>query len=559
MRWAGLALFLALAVSACERSGPVLDRIGTAESVVAQAVWTNRYDNRRTGATATETTLTQASVGGGRFGILFSREVDGTIQAEPLYVPGLVIGGAAHNVVFVATYHNSVYAFDADDPSASAPLWKTNLGPAAPASMAIFHCGETIPEIGISSTPVIDLSTRTMYVVAKTFEADGYHMRLHALDIVTGAEKNANTDIRATVPGTAADGDGGSVTLDLMAHQQRTGLLLEQGVIYLAFGSHCDINPHHGWVQAYDASTLALLGTYINTPDGHGGGIWQSGMGLSSDGNGIFFVAGDGDFDPTGLRRQLGESVGRLKLQSTGLEPVDFWTPSEAAELTARDLDLTSAAIVGPGNLLFIGPKAGRLYVLDRASLGGFDPDGDHILQTLYFPFDPAGTSDIGGHPAGGSAGHLHGSPVYWEGPTGAEIFIFPEKGSLLAYHVDATSVSSPIVPEALGANPIAKPAHPGGMLTVSSNGALPGTGIVWASFVPEGNDARDSLVHGYLYAVSADDVSQVLWHSDHAPEDDLGVFAKFCPPTVANGRLYVGTGIDLTTNLAYLRVYGVR
>jgi hypothetical protein len=533
-----------------------------AGAAIPQAVWTNRYNSQRTGATTVETQLTQANVGqAGKFGLLFSRQVDGTVQAQPLYVPGITINGATHNVVFVATFHNSVYAFDADDPAQSAPLWTRNLGPSVPASAAIFQCADIIPEAGISSTPVIDTLTTTMYVVAKTLEAGVYHIRLHALDILTGAERQTNVDIKATAPGTAGDSDAGLITLNLMAHQQRPALLLENGVLYLAFGSHCDIKPYyHGWVQAYDAPTLALRGTFITTPAGNQGGIWQSGMGLSSDGTGVYFVAGNGDIDPTGMHAQFGESVGRLQLGAAGLAVADFWTPAAAIYFSTHDLDLTSGVVIGPGRYAFVGGKTGRFFVLDRTNMGGYQPTGDQIVQSVNYAFDVTGAKiyDGGGGIAADIAGHLHGSPVYWDGPTGGRIFVFPEEGTLQAFSFDAAAAANPVNPTAIGVNATVKPTHPGGIVTVSSNGTAPGSGIVWASLALHGTNAWHSLVAGVLYAFNAEDVSKVLWRSDQNAADALGLFAKFCPPTVVNGRLYIGTAINVSNNTAFLRVYGL-
>jgi hypothetical protein len=540
---------------------PMADAPIDAGSAALTPIWTNRYNSQRTGATTVETQITQAAVERpGGFGLLYSRTVDGTIQAQPLYIPGLTIQGSTHNVIFVATFHNSVYAFDADDPAQSAPLWTVNLGPSAPASSTIFQCADIQPEIGIASTPVIDAQAGTMYVVAKTLEAGAYHQRLHALDILTGmARAGSPVDIAATAHGSAGDGDGGVLAVNQMTQLQRAGLLLEKGVVYLAFSSHCDIRPYyHGWVLAYDAASLHQLGAFVTTPDGNRGGIWQSGFGVSTDGDGVFVSPGNGDVDPSGAGKQVGESVVRLKLGPTGLALADFWTPANAVQFTGADLDITSGFLVGPGNLGFQGAKTGRVYVLDRTNLGGYHTTGDRIVQTVFYKFNvPAGTGMIGGGPAAGGAGHLHGSPVYWEGPAGGRLFIWPEEGPLQAFAVDPSAASNPVNPSAVGVNGTVTPAHPGGMVTASSNGATAGSGVVWASLAKSGTDAWHALVSGYLYAFSADDVTRMLWSSEGQTQDSLGLFAKFCPPTVANGRLYIGTAIDTNTKTAFLRVYG--
>jgi hypothetical protein len=507
-------------------------------------VWTNRYNNQRTGATTVETQLTQASVTPGKFGLLFSRVVDGTIQGQPLYVPGLTIQGAKHNVVFVATFNDSIYAFDADDPAAWAPLWVKSLGTSiATSAIRAASCHDILPEIGITSTPVIDLQTGILYTTAKTVEGAAYVHRLHALDILTGDERAGSpVEIHPTAAGTSPDSNGGIISFDGETQLQRPGLLLDQGVVYVAFGSHCDSQPYHGWVLAYDAASLTLRGTYVTTPAGRQGAIWQSGVGLSTDGTGIYFLSGNGDIDHTGNGAQLGVSVARLTLGANGLSVADFWTPADADSLNANDEDLTGGPIVGPGNLLFAGGKVSKLFVLNRRGLGGFHSGGDQIVQTLPHP-----------------GSELHGGPVYWDGPAGPELFFWPTLGPLQSYLVDPTAATNPVKTAPLGTSLPLNPPHPGGIVTVSSNGATPGTGVVWASVAAAGADAWHSVVPGTLYAFSADDVTRVLWSSDFDPQDALGLFAKFCPPTVVNGHVYIGTAIDtsVTPATGALRVYG--
>ncbi|MDP9002423.1 MAG: PQQ-like beta-propeller repeat protein, partial [Myxococcota bacterium] len=323
----------------------------------AGAVWTNRYNNARTGATLTESVLTPATVGlAGKFGLLFSMPVDGTVQAQPLYVPGVTIKGSVHNTVFVATEHNTVYAYDAD--AAGPALWTQSLGPSAPSSQAIYFCADLFPEIGVNSTPVIDTASGTIYVVAKTLEAGNRHHRLHALDITTGAER------------TGSPADIAPPGFNPFIEQNRAGLLLEGGVVYVAFASHCDAANYHGWVVAFDAKTLALRGTFNDTPSGNQGGIWQSGMGLSADGTGVYFVAGNGTFDPSGNHANAAMTVGRLTLGSGGLAIADFYTPYNSANLNGSDSDLSTGAVIGVGtNYLYVSGKDSHMRVLDRSNL----------------------------------------------------------------------------------------------------------------------------------------------------------------------------------------------
>lgn len=487
------------------------------------AVWTNRYDNARTGATLTETVLTPATVGlAGKFGLLFSMPVDGTVQAQPLYVPGVPIKGSVHNTVFAATEHNTVYAYDAD--AAGPALWTQSLGASAPSSGSVYGCTDLYPEIGVNSTPVIDTASGTIYVAAKTLEGGNRHHRLHALDITTGAER------------TGSPADIAPAGFDPFIEQNRPGLLLEGGVVYVAFASHCDGANYHGWVVAFDAKTLALRAAFNDTPTGNQGGIWQSGMGLSADATGVYFVAGNGTFDTSGNHANTGSSVGRLTLGNSGLAVADFYTPYNSASLNASDSDLASGAVLGVGtNYLYVGGKDSHLRVLDRSNLGGFHAAGDQIAQDV----------SLGG-------GHLHGGPVFWNGskPT---LFAWPESQLLLGYALNAGKLSTPPATGNIGY----KPVHPGGMITVSSNGSTPKTGILWAAVVSASAPADiawHGITAGKLYALDAENLATILWNSDqNAARDSLGLFAKFCPPMVANGRVYMGTA----TNTNMVQVYG--
>jgi outer membrane protein assembly factor BamB len=506
-------------------------------------VWTIRYDNARTGANTNETTLTVANVGGGRFGLLFSRMVDGQLYAQPLYLPQLTIGGAVHNVVFVATEHNTVYAFDADDPAAGTPLWSKNLGPSMPLSPSPddvqpvpppynVSCKDMAPEVGITSTPVIDTANGRIYVVAKTQESGKFYQRLHALDVRTGEELlGGPVAISGSVPGTGDGASGGMVAFDPQRHLNRPGLLLYSGAVFIAFSSHCDNDPYHGWIFAYDSATLAQKGIFNDTANGAEGGIWQSGMGLTANADGIFFVSGNGDFDPAGAGAMTGISVGHLRLSSSGLTLADFWTPRNASQLNTADYDFTTAAVLLPDpNAIVMGGKDGNLNLLDPANLGGFHADTNRVLQQV----------SVGGH--------THGGPVYWQGPSGPTLYIWPETQGLKAYRFSAGK---------LPANPTAqytdlKPEHPGGILSISSNGAVAGTGILWATTqYPANGDAWHSLVPGALYAFDATTLTRI-WSSTTNTQDTLGTFAKFNAPVVINGKVYVGTHSNA------LRVYGL-
>src|SRR5579884_894691 len=289
------------------------------------AVLTYQYDNTRAGANTREAVLTPANVNPASFGKLFAHVVDGEVYAQPLYLPNVTVPGrGAHNVVYIATEHDSVYAFDADNAAGSnaSPLWSVSfLGPGVTTMPATdTSCGQITPEIGITGTPVIDGASGTIYLVATTKETAGgsviYVHRLHALDVSTGAEKPGSpVVIQATYPGT---GDGGStVAFNAKNHKQRPGLLLLNGVVYVAFSSHCDIGTYHGWLMGYDGATLRQVAIYNDTPNGNEGSFWNGGAApaVDSDGN-IYIVSANGTFDYETQGPDLGESY--IKMSAAG-------------------------------------------------------------------------------------------------------------------------------------------------------------------------------------------------------------------------------------------------
>jgi hypothetical protein len=475
------------------------------------------------------------------------------------------VGGAKHNVVFVATENNTVYAFDADDPMASTPLWKQTMGPAIPlAASTAFGCKDLQPEVGITSTPVIDTSNAdptmwTLYVEAKTLEAGAFHHKLHALDVTTGADRTGSpADITATVPGTGDGSAGGMIAFNPEHQLQRPGLLLDQGIIYLGFASHCDSGAYHGWLMAYDATTLQQKGVFITTPNTGRGGIWQSGMGLSTDGTGVYFVAGNSTkmVQPT-PGKEFGLSTVKVTLSGGAFSVADYWTESDFVNLNTGDYDLTSAAVIDSGsNLMFVGGKDAKIHVIDRTHMGNYTapPGPDKIAQTVPVLVTNSTLTY--------KFGHMHGSPVLWTGSTGMHVYVWPEQSPLQEYAVNPTG-SPPVNSTPVTNRPVTDmttkglPPHPGGMVTISSNGTTAGSGVLWAAMASDATlDAWHTIVAGTLYAYDAEDVSKPpLWTSDtNMARDTLGLFAKFCPPTVANGKVYIGTAT--TTNA--LRVYGL-
>ena len=524
-----------------------------ASAQTAAPVLTRSYNNQRLGNNTQETTLTPANVNAGSFGRLFSRQVDGEIYAQPLYVPNLTINGKTQNVVIVATMHDSLYAFDADDPNAAAPLWQTTyLNPAAgittvPTSDVGFACGtynDIAAEVGILSTPVIDPNTGTLYLVARTKEANSanrYVQRIHAVDIITGLDRIAPMAIAASFPTRA----GGSVVFDPLVQNQRAALLLDHGVLYIAWASHCDSGNYHGWVMAYDPFTFAQRGVFCSTPDGSQGGIWQSGQGPAADAAGNIYVAvGNGDSSvknkPT-AGTGYSNALVKLKLSGNSLTVTDWFMPYNTDSLNNSDLDSACGPVLFPGangkTYAFMGGKDGVCYVTDSASLGKYNPNNPGSPQNDYQILESFQAANR----------HLHGSAGYFAGDTGTWMYLWGEYSSLHAYAYNGTQFASTPSSQSTFNAP---DGMPGAAITVSSNGGA--NGIVWTN-LPYQGDANQAVVPGVLRAFDATDVSKELWNSRQSPaRDDFGNFAKYCPPVVTNGKVYMATFSNT------LAVYGV-
>lgn len=504
-------------------------------------VTTAQYDNARTGANIQETILTPRNVGSAQFGKLFAIPVDGDVYAQPLFVPNLDIPGkGVHNVVFVATEHDSVYAFDAAGQPAT-PLWKVSFikpeaGVRAVLASAV-RCPFIAPELGITPTPVIDSSTRTMYVLVRTSELgnDGdphYFQRLHALDITTGAERPGSPVlIRASFSSTTLFGLLRSdVNFHALLENPRAALLEANGTIYIAWGSSCDVGPYFGWIMAYDARTLKQKGVFNASPDAGESGIWQSDAGIAADTQGnVFAVTGNGKFSVLSGGRDYGDSVLKLGLNNGTLALRDYFTPFNERKLNSTDDDLGSSGPVllpdQPGahpHLLVVAGKAGVIYVIDRDRMGKYHGGSDaHAVTTI----NAAGTGAFG-------------APAYWNG----HLFYFGSNDVLKDFAVEGG-----------GVRPI--PAHcgsyrfkdPGAIPSVSANGEK--DGIVWVVIT---KGWRDSDVNAVLQAYDAADVSRLLYSSGHSVRDSNGLALRFTMPTIAAGRVYVGAR-------SALYVYGLR
>jgi outer membrane protein assembly factor BamB len=442
------------------------------------------YDDARTGTNTSETILTTSNVNPAMFGLKFSMPIGGKMYGQPLYVSQLTVNGAKHNVVYAATAHNTVHAFDADD---GTQLWMKALEPPVPIGGGglTVSCQDMSTEVGITSTPVISLEENKIYVVAKT---SGKQL-LHALDLTTGTDGPGSPAVVGN-PGFPAN-----------SHLNRPGLLLLKGVIYIAFGSHCDDGGYHGWMFGHNARTLMLESTYNTTPSGKQGAIWQSGMAPSTDGTSIFLTVGNGTSDAM----NMGFNVVKL-------------TPAAAAlNVASHFLDTTST---GGDNDLAAGP----VLVGDQMVSGG--KAGDVMINS---------TADTTLKQRVQAGGEVHILSV-WTGSAGTMVYTWPRHQALHAW-----SLAGGMLTEK-GTNGIQQPAQFGGIVAVSSNAAMPGTGVLWAA-VPTGTASRSGGTPGVLYAFDATDVTKApLWSSDMDPKDTLGGNAKFSPPTVANGKVYAAT-----------------
>jgi hypothetical protein len=473
-------------------------------------VFTHHYDNQRTGAILSETMLTASNVNTTVFGKLFTDPVDAQVYVEPLYVANLTIPNqGTHNVVYIATENDSVYALDAD--AGGPPLWQTSfLSPGVtPIPSADTGCGQIVPIIGITATPVIDPATGTIYVVAQTKENGAYVHRLHALDITTGSERPSSP----VVISPTVQGSGGTVTFDALRQKERAALLLLGNTVYLAASSHCDIEPYHGWLVGYDKTSLNQTAVFNTTPNGSEGAIWMSDGGLSADAAGQIYVStGNGTFDADTGGPDYGDSF--VKLDPSALGVLDFFTPFNQAMLSDADLDLGSGALMllpdqpGPNPHLAVSAgKGATLYLVNRDNLGKFDSTADQIIGEIS-----------------GQIGPLFGTPAYFNG----RIYVISSSQPAVAFDLangtfasGAPSLASSIVFTGESGTPV-----------ISTNGTA--NPILWAI-----DSVGGSAV---LRAFDANDLATELYDSQQNPARDLaGSYVKFTVPTVINGKVYVG------------------
>jgi hypothetical protein len=519
----------------------------------AQNVTMQHNDIGRTGQNTNETILTPANVNKTTFGKLFSHTVDGYVYAQPLYVAGVTMGagtvqaGTTHNVVFIVTQHDSVYAFDADtNGGANAnPLWQVTMLDSAHGAAANektvpnsdVSTSDIVPEIGITSTPVIDTSSNTIYVVSKATVGDtSFVQRLHALDITTGQEKfGGPAKLMASVPGTGNGSSGGNINFDPKWENNRPGSLLLNGIVYLGFAAHGDQGPYHGWVLAYDAKTLALKSAYCASPNGAGSGIWMSGSGLAADvpagkpfGR-LFVATGNGTYDatmPYGNNMDFGDDNIRLDLSNGVMTAEDAFTPMNQASLNSSDTDLGSGGALllpdQPGahtHMMVQGGKQGILYIMDRDNLGDYSTSKNTDLGEI-------------------STSGLWSMPAYWNN----FIYVWGNGGRLQAY-----SINNGVISTSPASTSTFTLGYPGATPSISSNGTT--NGIVWALQT----DLYGANGTSVLHALSATNVATELYNSAQNGTNDLaGPIVKFAVPTVINGKVYVGTSNQMD-------VYGLK
>ena len=473
------------------------------------------YDAGVSGATLSETTLTTSNVVPGRFGLVFKLFVDDNVMAQPLYVANVPVNKAAHNVVYVATLSDTLYAFDAD--RGGDPLWTRHL---ASFSNAVARCVDfganrmVIGNRGILGTPVIDRSTNTLYAVTCTLENDTPVYRLHAVDITNGVSRPAS--------GAVISGSYHSVTFDAHSQWQRVSLVLAGNNVVFGFAASNleGTSPlYSGWVMAYDKNTLAQTGIFATVTLGNGGGgVWQSGRPPVVDGSGhVYVITGNAYGDGYDGVRNFSESV--LKLDPAhGLRLLDWFTPGNWSTLDGGDLDLSgSGPMLIPGTRLVVGGgKSGVLYVLRATSLGKNTADDSGAVQKIQIA--PA---ELLGGPVYWQRSAARGGPLLYDWGAGDRLKAFRFNGSRLA--------TTPSAQGSIAAG------YPGGILTLSASGDTSGTGVLWATASAAATDA--------LYAFDAGNVARELWDSKMAAAlDSFGNFAKFVPPLVANGRVYVAT-----------------
>ena len=515
---------LSLCAGAALLATPDTKRTGTVD--VKPVVVTAQYDNARTGANLLETILTPQNVNANQFGRIASFPVYGDVYAQPLYVPQVDIPGkGAHNIVFIATERDSVYAFDADA-SSTTPLWHVSFldtgKEISTVSARDVQCPFIQPEVGITSTPVIDLPSHTLYALARTRESVNdkwvYRQKLHALDLATGAEKfGGPVAIRATFQGDKSLFSKGQIEFDPLRENQRAALLLSKGNVFITWASSCDVGPYYGWVMAYDARTLKQTGVLNVAPGARESGIWQADAGPAADSNGnVYLITGNGKFTAASGGRDYGDSVLKVTLTAQGLTVRDYFTPADQEHLNQTDGDFGSGSpLLLPdmppphAHLLLAAGKSQKIYELDRDNLGHFHQgDDSNAVQVVS-----AGAESFG-------------APAYWNG----HVYYFLMQDFLRDYALQNGRLSTqPVAKSSIRINDPGTPA-------ISANGTK--NAIVWilSTKIWDGSDQP-----AVLFAYDATNVAHELYNSEqNSARDRAGNALRFTIPTIANGRVYV-------------------
>lgn len=491
------------------------------------SVTTYHNDNARSGQNLNETILTTGNVNQSSFGKQFVISADGKVDAQPLYLPSISISGQTHNLLFVVSEHGSVFAFDADT---GTPIWQISTLLSGETTSDDHGCGQITPEIGVTSTPVIDPKAGahgTIYVLAMSKDGSGnYHQRLHALDVTTGAEEfGGPQEIQASYPGTGDNSSGGKVIFDPGQQVDRPGLLLLNGVIYTSWGSHCDFRPYTGWIMGYDENTLAQVTVLNVTPNGNEGAFWMAGAGPAADSTGnIFALDANGVFDATlnaqGFPSQgdFGNAFLKISTVNNQLAVADYFEMSNQLSENDSDEDLGSGgALVLPdftdssGNTRHLAVGAGKdsnLYVVDRDSMGKFNPNTNNIYQEIQ----------------GALAGSVFSMPAYFN----STVYYGAVGDSIKAFAISTAQLGSS--PSSQTGNQFE---YPGATPSISANGTS--NAILWAA------ENTDPAV---LHAYDATNLANELYNSNQASggRDQFGAGNKFITPTVINGKVYVGT-----------------
>ena len=517
-------------------------------------VLTQANSAQRTGANLQETILTTSNVRT-NFGLLWKLYSDAKIMAQPLYVSGLKSAKCPNgcNTVIFCSMKGTVYAYMADQKPQTVNdtlVWARYLGDPRAGGKDIDMWSVDDPWWGILGTPVIDPATSSLYVVA--WNKDNSH-NLYNLDLATGNVKAGPVVI---------EGGAGGKSLDNVHRKQRPGLLLDGGMLYVAFGGDVNTKTEKGqpagWIFVYDVKDFSLQAIWTPTPDGTNAGIWQSGRGPATDGDGfVYVVIGDGDFNAS--KQNYGDSIVKLKLEKAPagsalpqqLAVEDFFTPCNQAFLQGGDWDFGSGGPLLFDGKIAAGGKWGWLYTMSRNQLGKFTAPASAGASACT---DAASVTAFQA-----TIGHIHGSPVYWKGPNGAFVYVWGESDHLHAFPVvggvptkQNAKASAYAIPEGGSAScPTTNPHWmPGGILSVSANGSKAGTGIVWALVTATGDANECRGVKGMLMAFDAQNVSHELWRSQQAnpaldTADSFGLVARFAAPTIANGKVFVGTAGD--------------